>query len=360
MPGINLEGLVSRESLTALVNEIKDPHTFYKMLLFSNTDPRPTNVLRFDVIVGDRQIAPFVKRNGEAIEVTPFTEKTITVEPPNIRIKRHLDPDELLIQRRAGEPIFFGDQSEVLSGAERHIARTSRRLNDLVTEAEEYLCAQAVRGTISYEVDGEEAFELVFPRSSSHSVTASDRWDTSAGAPISDFLEAKELISTDAGLPVTHCILGKEATTAFLGNAQVKDFLDNRRIEAGSLELNRQFAASGAIRLGMFEDVEVWSYPRKTNLPALGGGGGDTTLTSFDLTRPKYAEFVCATADAENVLEYGVITDIRAMEARQFQAARFSKSWQQEDPSVWWQLVTSRPLPIMRRPDSTVSMLVAT
>lgn len=361
MPGQDLGGLTSRETLTALVNEIKDPHTFFRLLLFSDTDPRPTNVLRFDVIVGDRQVAPFVRRNGMAIEITPYSEQTITVEPPNIRIKRHLDPDELIVQRHAGEPLMFGsDGGEVLDGAERHIARTSRRLNDLVTEAEEFLCASAVRGTISYEVEEEDAFELVFPRSASHSVTAANRWDTASGSPIADFMEAKELISTDTGLPTTHCVLGKEAALAFLGNAEVEKFLDNRRIEAGNLELNRQFTASGAIRLGVFEDVEVWSYPRKTVLPARGAGGGDTTGTQFDLTRPKYAEFVCADPAAENVLEYGVITDISALEAAQFRAARFSKSWIQEDPSVWWQLVTSRPLPIMRRPDSTVSYLVAT
>jgi hypothetical protein len=55
---------------------------------------------------------------------------------------------------------------------------------------------------------------------------------------------------------------------------------------------------------------------------------------------------------------YGAIPDLKALQGRLFRGKRFSKSWEQEDPSVMWQLLHSRPLPVTRRPDSMVSMKV--
>ena len=341
-------------SLTAMVNELKTPNRFLRDLLFSQQDPRPTESLEIGILVGDRIVAPFVRRNGEAIEITPFQEKFYNVSCPNIRIKRHLEASELLFERRVGH-VIHAEEADVMSGAEEHIARSSLRLNQAVDEAEEYLCSQAIRGSITYQVDEEEAFSVTYPRTASHSVTLSTFWDNVAGKPAADFLTAMQLVADDTGLNLTHAILGSEASNAFLDNAQVAGLLDNRRIEVGQLGLTARIAQSGALRLGSFRSLDVWSYTRKTQVPSAPGLGA---LTSTDLIRPKYAEFVTADAAAENVLYYGAIPDVKALQGRLFRGRRFSKSWEQEDPSVMWQLVHSRPLPVLRRPDSTVSMKV--
>ncbi|CAK9074174.1 Uncharacterized protein (Fragment), partial [Durusdinium trenchii] len=348
----NTRDLLSWASLTATVNEIKSPNQFLRRLIFSNTDPRPTETIEIGVLVGDRQVAPFVKRNAQAIEITPFQEKFYNVTAPHIRVKRHLDAAELLFERRVGHTIFV-EGGDVMDAAEEHIARTSQRLNDVVTEAEEYLCSQALQGAISYEVDEEEAFQITFPRSASHTVDLGmgNYWDEAGGKPSADVLTAKQLVADDVGLGLTHGILGSEATTAFMQNAEISGsaaLLDIRRLNAGDVTFQEQFNEDGAIFLGRYGGIDFWSYTRKTSVNGV----------STDLIRAKYCEFVTVSPAAENVLYYGAIPDIRALEGRLFQGRRFSKSWQQEDPSVWWQLVASRPLPVPRRPDSMVSMKV--
>lgn len=342
-------------SMTAMVNEVKTPHKFIRELLFSSEDTRPTETLEIGILVGDRVVAPFVRRGAEAVEVTPFQEKLYNVTAPNIRIKRHLEASELLFNRRVGHVIFV-EEAEVLDGAQEHIARNSLRLAQMVEEAEEYLCAQAIRGAISYEVDGEEAFSITFPRTAGHTVTLSTFWDTGSPATIeSDFRTGMGLINDSTGLNPTHVILGSEATDSFLADSTAQALLDNRRIVVGNLDLQAKFTQSGALRLGNFRGIEVWSYTRATQIPAEAGLG---SLSSYDLVRPKYAEFVTADPAAENTMYYGAIPDMKALQGRLFRGKRFSKSWEQEDPSVMWQLLHSRPLPVPRRPDSTVSMKV--
>ena len=73
---------------------------------------------------------------------------------------------------------------------------------------------------------------------------------------------------------------------------------------------------------------------------------------------PKYAEFVTATPAAEMIEYFGAIPDMKALQGRLYVAQRFSKAWEVEDPSSIMNLTHSRPLPVARRPDSTVSMKV--
>lgn len=346
--------VLSWASLTATVNELKTPNRFLRNMLFSNEDPRPTETLEIGVLLGDRMVAPFVRRGAEAIEITPFQEKIYNVTAPNIRIKRHLEASELLFVRRVGH-VIHAEESDVVDAAQEHVARNSLRLAQVVDEAEEYLCAQAIRGAISYSVDGEEIFSITFPRSASHNVTLSNFWDGMSANVELDFRTALQLVADDTGLSVTDVILGSEATNAFLADSKVLAQLDNRRVDAGSLMLNRGVEQSGAIFLGVYRGLNVWSYTRSTQVPATAGL---KSFSSFPLVRSKYAEFVTAAPAAENVMYYGAIPDLKALQGRLFRGRRFSKSWEQEDPSVMWQLLHSRPLPVTRRPDSMVSMKV--
>ncbi len=335
-------------SLTQAINEIKSPNQFLKKLLFSDHQPQPTEHIEFGIFTGDREVAPFVERDGEAIPVSGYGEVFQTVSPPNIRIKRPVKPSTLLFNRAPGEVIFIQNQNDVVSAAERHIARDVKRLADLVTNAEEYLCALAIRGVISYTAADEANFTITIPKPSGNNVTLTLFWDGGSEEPVADFTAAKKLISDEVGLQPTHCIMGSEAMDAFLASDAVKAVLDIRNVAAGSLNLEAQFQDDGAIYLGRFCGVQCWGYPRTVKVAGV----------ATDLIRAKYVEFVCATPAAENVLYYGAIPDLAAFEGRLFVAERFSKSWQQEDPSVMQMLVHSRPLPIPRRPGSMVSMKV--
>lgn len=346
---VNAQDVTKWQSLTSTVNEIKSPNTFLLDLLFTRRQTFPTETVEIGLLTGPREAAPFVERDGEAIAVDGLGEDFQTVSFPNISIKRPMTASELLFNRRPGSVVFPTSRQQ-LSAIEEHVARDMQRMADLVANAEEYLASLALTGTISYTAADESHFKVTYPKPGAHTTTASVAWSSfTTATPSKDFLAAKRLVHNEHSLPVTDCIMSQEAAENFLQIDEVTGdggLLDNRRVQAGGLDLEQQFQASGAIFLGRFMGVRCWEYARTVSVKGV----------STPMIRTGYVEFVSATPEADNAVYYGAISDMRALEGRLFQGQRFSKSWMVEDPSQQIVLVKSRPLPIMRRPGSVVSM----
>lgn len=334
------------QTLTAMINEIKSPAIFLKKLLFSNEITLPTETIELSYLTGDREIAPFVRVNGEAIMVEGYGETFATVKAPNIRIKRPITPAAVLFTRRPGT-VIFPTPGEQMSAINAHIARDGQRMADLISNSEEWMAAMAIRGTITYSVDDEEVFTITYPKPAGHELTVGDLWSGTSN-PEEDFLAAKRLIADETGLIPTHCVMGQSAATEFMKNARVSTLLDTRNYNAGVVTIESQFREDGALFLGIFAGIPCWEYSRTI----------DVNGTSTSLIRTDRAEFLCATPAAQNVAYYGAIPDMEAFEGGLLQSKRFAKSWTEKDPSVRQMLVHSRPLFVPRRPGSFVSMKV--
>lgn len=340
-------------ALTKTVNEIKSPNQFLKKLLFGTHQSLSTETIEISVLKKGREIAPFVLKNGAALMVGGHTATFQTVEAPNIRIKRPFTPSELLYTRRPGT-VIFPTTEEQAAAIREHVSRDMIVMADLITNAEEWLVAMAVRGVVSYAVADQENFTITFPKPAGNTVTltGSDLWDDAdpnEPNPEEDFHTAKKLISDEVGLGLTHAVMGEEAALYFRRLIKAQPTLDKLYVDAGRVTLNEQFTMDGAIFLGMFCGVACWEYSRSASL-----NGVDTPMI-----RSKYVEFVCANPAAENTLYYGSIPDMAAMaNGRPFVGERFSKSWEEDDPSGLMALVHSRPLAVPRRPGSMVSMKV--
>ncbi len=344
---VRAQDVTAWQSLTATVNETKSPNSFLKDKLFGSHQTFPLESVEIGLLTGGREVAPFVERDGEAIAVDGLGESFQTVGFPNISIKRPMTASELLFNRRVGS-VVFPTKGQQLSAIEAHVARDMQRMADLITNAEEYLCALAIRGEISYTAADESHFKVTYPKPGGHTLNVANTWATASTAtPSQDFTTAKRLVNGEHNLPVTDCIMDAEAAQNFVRIQEIKDMLDNRRMLAGGIDLRRQFDATGALFLGNFMGIDCWEYSRSAVVPGLG---------STALIRTGFAEFVSAVPEADNHIYYGAISDMKALEGRLFQGERFSKSWMKEDPSQRIVLVKSRPLPIMRRPGSVVSM----
>ena len=334
-------------TLTPMVNEIKGPRTFLRDLCFSTVQTLTTEQIVFSVLTGGRDVAPFVSRNSEAIMSGGYNETEYTVGAPNIRIKRPLEAADLIFRRHAGD-VIFADGGTPESQAEREIARQLGRLNDEIENAEEYLCSLALQGAISYTSADEANFDITFPKAAGNTITLGTFWDQASPTPLLDIMSAQRQMHNQVTLNPTDAICGDEATDEFIQLQEVKDLLDNRRIDFGALELQRDIQGNGALFLGRLRGMNWWSYPSQVTVNGV----------ATDLIRTKYVEFVHAGPAADWVLYYGAINDLDAMDAGLLASRRFSKSWRQQDPSVQQILVTSRPLPVPRRPDAVVSMKV--
>lgn len=354
--------VLETRTLTGTTNLIKPRANLWQQLLWPTSvwETLPTSTVELSYITGERESAPFVKNGASAILVGGDSESFAVVETPNIRIKRNLDPKYLAQTRHPGMSSFVQSGAEVLSGAQRYVALQAQRLRERVDNTIEVMCAQLIQGKIAYHVDGGDSFEITLPRDAALDIDliTGKEWDNAVQTDVhiaEDFMLAKDLVAERLGLPVRKVVLGSKATTYFLRNAEVLKFLENtRNLDVGRLSLENQFERSGAIRLGTFADLEVWSYARSVSYNG----------TTFKLVRDEYAEFISDDPSAENVMYFGAIMDLDAMglgeggDGGGFQAPFFSKSWTERDPSIMQMLIHSRPLPWTRKANSRVSMKV--
>ena len=206
-------------SLTGVVNEMKSPAQFLHRLLFAgNQQTLSTEDIELSVLTKERETAPFVRKNGEAVLVQGAGYKFQTVAAPNIRIKIPFTPSQLLFGRQPGT-VIFPDAGSQISAVQAHINRDLQVMADLVTNSQEYLSAQALQGQITYEVADEEVFQITFPKPAGNTVTLSTFWDDGTPANVQfnlNVYQAKKIASDEVGLGVTDCILGTEATETLL------------------------------------------------------------------------------------------------------------------------------------------------
>mgnify|MGYP006424308873 CR=1 FL=1 len=341
--------------LTGAINEIKSPNQFLKRLLFPNRVTLPTEDIEISQLSRGRETAPFVVKNGEGIMVGGHNESFQTIQAPNIRIKKPFTPSELLYTRRPGNTIFLNnDPSQQVTALEQHILRDTQGMADMITNAEEWLCAQALTGTISYSVNGQDSFQVTSPRSGSTflDVSGTAPWGTSNSRPLQDTHSVKKVMSDEVGLQPNIAICGKTASEKLLEMAEadlLPAFKTDSGVSAGTISFVEQFGEDGAIFLGTMGGIQFWEYSRTV----------EQNGSSVDLIEPKDIHFVSTSPASERVLYYAAIPDMRAIEGQVFQGERFMKSWEVEDPSAMMSLAASRPLPVLRRADAIVTLTVA-
>lgn len=336
-------------ALTKAVNLIQSPNQFFKRYVFGNHETKPTETIEIDTLAASRIAAPFVHKNGEALMVQGTTETFGVVEAPNIRLKRPFTPSELLFNRRPGVTVF-PDGADIQEAINRHVAADLQYVANLITNAEEYLCAQALQGSVSYVVADQENFTINYSLPSANQVTLTTFWDDpidDAPTPEEDFTNFKRIVAQGpANLGLTDAFLSQTASIAFLSTIRKQKLLllTGLGADVGLVTMVNEFTKDGVLYLGTFCGVRVWEYSRQVTINGV--------LTS--LIPSGYGIFLANVPDAENVLYYGAIPDLSTFGALPLQTERFSKSWLHDDPSVYNVLVASRPLPVPRKISSIV------
>lgn len=340
-------------ALERVINRMKSPNDFLQRFLFPVHDSIVTEDIEMSSISKGREMAPFVHSGAEAVMVGGRTETFQTVSGPNIRIKRPLNPADVYKVIPGGHKY---DPRTVLQAVARYRQENLQLMNNYVTNSIEWLVSQALQGTITYAVEGQDSFLITYPRPSSTNITLSVFWDDATPANVKilkDLHAVKKVFSDETGLTPTDCILGSAASAAFralIEGGHIKTLVSNYgQVDAGTATFTSQYSEAGVIYLGNIGGIRFWEYSR-TQL--MNGA-------SVDLIRSKYAEFVSTSSASERVLKFASVPDLDAPNGV-YVGERFAKEFKKDDPSSLFQLMHSRPLPIPRKPEATVSVKVCT
>lgn len=340
-------------TLTTAINEIDMPSDFFSRLLKPRAETLTTEIATLSGWSRSRKTAPFVKKNAEALLLDGPTRYEHEVSCPNIRVKTEVTPPEFMDTRMPGTQVFAGENA--IAQARREYVRMQLMEHEYrIRETEEWMISQLIDAdTISYSVDeeGGDAFTITLPNDSSLTYTASKLWDAASDPqdPSVDFKKAKQLMVNDCGLSPTDAVMGETAADAFMAHVSVLGNLDRQNFDAGRLTIEETFNDSGAIYLGRYAGIRCWQYGRSTT-----HNGSSTALINTNKVH-----FLHAGPSAQWRIYYGAIPDWKALGGYKFKGRRFTKSWEQEDPSVMTFLTHSRPLPWMRRYGAKVTATVA-
>ena len=343
------------QSLTATINEIKSPNRFLQDLLFRERNTHSTQTLEIGRWTGGRKMVPFVKVGAQAFPVQGVGKAFTTVKAPNIRIKISFVPSPLLFGRQPGTTVFVRRGEETISAVQQHIAKDMQYMADQITNREEWMCAQALTGVISYSGADDleaEAFEFDYSRDAAHSVVlaGADKWDSGTEDIAGDVRAVKRLVMEAVGLTLTDAICGTTAATAFLNSAKVLAILERRNPEGdGPQILGGQVRPDGAYFMGRIFGINWWEYARTVD---------DYAGNTVKMVADGLCHFVTQSGDAGQSIEYAAIPDWDAAEDGLLQSQRFSKSWVEKDPSAVIALAHSRPFVLLARPEAMVSYTV--
>lgn len=348
--------------LTAFVNEIREPNTAIRDLLFSDEETLTVETIEIQTVSKSREMAPFVRKNGEALMVGGYTTAVGTVQAPNIRLKKPYVPSDVFLRRTGlGSLQVYANQNanQPLQDFEAHIQRELSIINGMIDNSEEWMCCQALQGSIAYSVNEQEVFTITYPKPAANNITLSDSgnqkfWDNAdptVTRPLSNFLMAKR-VAAEYGVTLTDAILGSEASSNLFNiieKGAMPTLANVNQVTAGSATLIEDFQAKGILYLGNLGGLRCWEYARTVLLNGV----------SQNLIRPKWIEFVSRNSvECVRSLKFGAIADWTALRGGKLASRRFAKQWEQEDPSNLFNLVHGRPLPMIGRPGTNVSMKV--
>ncbi|MBF0568285.1 MAG: major capsid protein [Nitrospirae bacterium] len=331
---IELAELFNWRALTEALNLIVPPESFVFDTIFSNVETHASDTIDIDILVGNKRLAPFVSPVEGGIVISKLGGQLRTIKTPRLRMKLPLTANDLLLERAPGGNLYVTGGGNVTDARNRRIALEQQNLKDRITRRTEFMACKALSGgitvtqeNISFNVD------FLLPDDNNPVLSGSDKWDQAGSNPVEDIRAWKRLINQKTGLNADIAICGSKAVDAFLNNTVVKEILWNRRIDAGNIAItNSNF-------LGVLAGIQLYEY---------------SAMYDDDSGTPQYLipenTFVLISRQGRFVTHYGAILDLESPVMGQY----FSKMWLEEDPSVYWLLAESRPLPTVHQPEAIV------
>ena len=191
--------------------------------------------------------------------------------------------------------------------------------------------------------------EVNFQMANTHKITSlTEKWGTTNADPIGNLRSWARLVAKDSGRRPTHVILSGSAQDAFMKDESVHKLLNTRRVDMGMI--NPQNLPGGVVYLGFLNDpgIDIYAYNEWFIDPADGE------------VAPMIADGQIIMASNQSAKQTLVRCDPRrsSHRNRHVEAARFPKTWEEQDPSARWLMLQSAPLPALLEPDAFLTAKV--
>lgn len=329
-------------TLAGIINNLPEPPSrYWRDLAFPSTQQSDTSTILFDKVTNGRVLAPFVAPNVQGQPIRSRGSKTVAFNSAYVKPKHSLDPGRG-VRRRPGEAL--GAPLSQQQRMDAILAETLQDQRDSIDRREEWMaCEAVVKGTVTVVGDNYPESTVDFQRNPANTkvLTGASMWSDDTANPIAQLNSWAYEMLLRSGRRLSRVTFSPSAWQAFIANPFVQQAMETRRGSRAELEtalVTGDFVVDHGLWPGNVRFVEyneVYEDNQGNLVPYLEDGK------------------IVLTGAIDGVIAYGAIQDARAG----FQSvARFSKMWEQEDPSVIYVMTQSAPLPIPVYTDASMSV----
>jgi hypothetical protein len=339
--------LFTPASLNRVVEEkinFRAPGGFFLQLFGRETIESQEETIYFDKVPNRPRITPFVSPMVQGHIVDDWGYETESFRPAYAKDKRVFIPGRTF-RRRPGEA-FMGS----MTPAQRLAVQIGQALDDqldMLDRREEVMVREALlNGTVTVSGEKYPTRVVNFGRHAdlSKQLLTTARWGETDVEPFDDVEAWLQLVQDHSGTAPNLVLMDNKAWSLFNASPKVQKLLDIRRPNT-SVTLDQGFAVTNpegnkARFKGQIGTVEYWVYQDTY----IDDDGNATQMM------PDHTVIIGDPMAALGARCYGAIQDLAA----QMMAMRyFTKSWEEEDPSVRYLLMQSAPLFVFFRPNAT-------
>lgn len=322
-------------TLTAAINQIKPlPRLIYNTLLKNNVTTFADKRVEFDLETSSVNIVPFSDRKqpGVAIKAKDYNHYEIT--PPSIKLTDTIPFDQAWTERLPGDNLANGIPGDVIR---RKIGRSQKLMKDRIFNTIEYMAASILlTGAFSY--NGRTKFEFDFSVPTGYSDATADWSDTSTANPIEDIRGWKSLIGKATGFNADVAFVHPDVVNVLLANELVLKYLDNRRMNVGTLEMGSEY-------LGRLAGVDLYEFNETVT---------DFSGSSYNL-QGTADKFILTSREAWKMLFAASFVEDGPVKAEVF-----SNSWLENNPRARVISAESHPLPVITHNTGIVIATITT
>lgn len=339
MPGIYDSGV-----LTGTVNSLQVPNQFLLDTFFPTEIVEESEEIHFDVEKDVLKLAPFVSPLVEGAIVTEKGYTTNSFKPAYIKQKTPLNAATAL-KRVIGEKLL-GEYSP----QQRMQLRTNAILMDhktMISRRKEWMASSVLRlGSVTISGEAYPSQLVNFGRDAALTValTGGARWGQTGVNPLADLQTWASLILTKSGSPVYAVVMGIGAWNIFKEDQTVQKRLEVQRALAQAPTMKQDAVRTlGAVYQGTVDGFAIWVY-------------NSTYVDDSGTSQPMIpTNTVLMVGDVMGVQQHGAVLDFESLQA----VPIFSKSWEENDPSMRVILSQSAPLVVPYRVNATFCATVA-
>lgn len=338
--------LYSPRVMDELYRQMSPVFTFLKSTFFNGpVKTFYTKEIEYDFVKNNYSMAPFVSGRIGASEMIRDAYQTKLVPTGLVAPKRPLTIDHIANVRLPGEEPYSRISPE--ERKQRLLAEDQDFLDRAITRTEEWLCAQFLfNGKARIKGEGVDfTVDLGFTNDFTSEMEGTYKyWDQPDEAKIIDLLRDMVSEAAKTGITPDVAILDRESMPWLLKNKEIREVLDIRNYNIGSIE--PKIVANGAKYLGYLADPGVYLYSYSgfyaDNSENETGKPGDIDYKPDTKPLIPAGKIMVGSTNMRGRMYYGGVGD---MSTGIQSIDRLFKVWQSGDPAIMHIKCMSRPMP---------------